>query len=85
MVVLRRRRNDAAAGRPLTNVVASPQPGAGVGVGGRDRWAACTTHHRLESTSDRGEDATTAAYVAPIIITLIPVMVPPQPIATATS
>ena len=40
-----------------------PQPGAGVGrgVGGRGRWAACATHHGLKSTSDRGEDTTTAS------------------------
>ena len=61
MVVLRRRRNGAAASRPLANVVASPQPGAGVGVGGRSRWAACAAHHGLDSASDRGEDATTAS------------------------
>ena len=61
MTALRRRRNGAAARRPLTDLGASPQPGASVGVGGRGRRAACATHHRTKRTSDRGEDATTAS------------------------
>ena len=61
--VLRRRRIGVALGRQHIYRVA-PQPGAGIGVGGRGWRAACAAQPRTELASDRGDEATATSGVA---------------------